>query len=435
MQEEKQNRIKTVKLVFLVLVVFDVILATSLIFFGDAIFGKLNIADYAQPRFFRICVGLFLYQYAYVQFMVFKDPVKYSTCMNITFLVRLTFPFVYISAVLLWGKPYTILHYLLIAAAAGDLAVCVFIAYSMKKLRISFFQGDGTPHAKYCRPKLLPGILLLLAVAEFIISWNWILIPEFWLDLLGVGYSVDPFWTRATGVLILNISYIQFLGYWDVYRYRTAVITSGIFRSLWPVFYWYWTAAGEGNLAFKSSIMFFSFFDTVACITIFWLLRNAMADAETKAGEEKTADNPIVVYYNRFFPSFILLLAAWDFLLGLFFIFMAGGIMAKYGITGDNALLPVYFIQWVGVFIIIQSAVHLAYYMDIWSYYLFWTNFLFRFPIGIFHLLQYFALSQLLGQVFSGTLIFFFSGDIITGLVFLPYYFFNNEKFHVCSRW
>jgi hypothetical protein len=106
------------------------------------------------------------------------------------------------------------------------------------------------------------------------------LAPKFWLKFFNITYIVDPFWTRATGVFLLNIAYIQFLGYLNVYKYRTAVITSGLFRALWPVLYWYWTAFGEGSLSFKVFIMFFSFFDTVACITIFSLLRKAMGQVQ-----------------------------------------------------------------------------------------------------------------------------------------------------------
>jgi hypothetical protein len=269
------------KMLFLGLAAFDTILGTIFIFLGGYLFSALDLASYAQPRFFMICTGLFLYLYVYIQFMVFRDPYKYSTCMNMTVLVRLTFPFVYVSAIFLWGSPWTLLHTLFAIAATGDIVVSAFVLYSMKKLNIAFFGGDETSVVSYRGHSWLRRILIVLAVAEFLICWNWLLIPKFWLRFFDVAYVVDPFWTRATGIFLLNIAYIQFLGYLNVFKFRTAAITSGLFRALWPILYWYWTAFGEGNLWFKASILFFSFFDTAMVVTIFKLLNKSMRKAES----------------------------------------------------------------------------------------------------------------------------------------------------------
>jgi hypothetical protein len=274
------------RLLFLGLAIFDFILGTIFIFFGQYLFSLLHLEIYAQPQFFMICVGLFLYQYVYIQYMAFKDPYKYSTCLNMTVLIRLSFPFVYISAVFLWNTPFTLLHILFIASALGDLFISTFILYSMRRLKIPFFFGDKAPVdtssntirtfiSGNAGPPLLRSILLALAIGEFLICWNWILIPKFWLGFFDMTYTVDPFWTRATGMFLLNIAYIQFLGFRNIYKYRTAVITSGFYRSLWPPLYWYWIATGEGNLLFKIFLMFFSFFNIASCITILSLLKKA----------------------------------------------------------------------------------------------------------------------------------------------------------------
>lgn len=281
---------RLLKIVLLGLAVFDALLGTIFIFFGEYLFSILELESYAQPRFFMICVGLFLYQYVYIQYMAFKNPRKYSTCLDMTFFIRLSFPFIYIAGIFLWGRPYTILHTLFAASAAGDLLICGLILYSMKKLKISFFQGDETSVKTNKGPSFLRIILLVLAISEFLICWNWLLLPEFWLRIFDITYTVDPFWTRATGVFLLNIAYIQFMGYRNVYKYRTAVITSGLFRALWPILYWYWTAFGEGNVWFKIFILFFSFFDTAMCITIFSLLKKAMKQGQSnvKKNDRKT---------------------------------------------------------------------------------------------------------------------------------------------------
>ncbi|NUO09707.1 MAG: hypothetical protein HUU08_13685 [Candidatus Brocadia sp.] len=270
------NSDRPLRLLFLGLAIFDLILGTIFIFFGEYLFSVFHLGTYSQPQFFMICVGIFLYHYVYVQYMAFKDPRKYSTCLNMTVLIRLTFPIIYISSVFLWGLPFTLLHILFITSALGDLLVSAFILYSMKKLNISFFHGDEPLINLGKGPPLLRVILLVLAIAEFFICWNWMLLPKFWLQFFNMPYTVDPFWTRATGVFSFNLAYIQFLSFRNIHKYRTAVITSGLFRApWWPILYWYWTAFGEGNLLFKIFIMFFSFFDIAMGIIIFGLLKKA----------------------------------------------------------------------------------------------------------------------------------------------------------------
>lgn len=270
------NLERILKILCLCLAVFDLLLGTILLFWGGQLLSALNLPDYAEPRFFMMCVGVFLYQYVYIQFMAYKNPSKYATCLNMIVVTRLAFPVVYISAIFLWGAPYTVLHQSLAIAAVGDLAASFFILYAMKKLGISFFQGDEVSAGYKKGSALLKKILLVLVIGEFFMSWNWILIPHFWLQAFAIEYTVDPFWTRATGLLLLIISYIQYLGYLDMFKYRTAVTTSGLYRALWPLVYWYWIVFGEANLLFKGSIMFFSIFNIVACITILRLQKKKM---------------------------------------------------------------------------------------------------------------------------------------------------------------
>ena len=80
-------------------------------------------------------------------------------------------------------------------------------------------------------------------------------------------------------MFLLNIAFIQYLGHRDPNKYRSAALTSGVFRALWPILYWVTTAHGEGNGMFRFSIMFFSFFDLISCIIIFWLLHRMSARA------------------------------------------------------------------------------------------------------------------------------------------------------------
>ncbi|MGQ3685958.1 MAG: GMC oxidoreductase [Candidatus Loosdrechtia sp.] len=433
------------RFLFLGLAGFDFILGTIFIFFGQHLFSVLHMETYAQPQFFMICTGLFLYQYVYIQYMAFKNPYKYSTCLNMTVLIRLSFPFVYASAVFLWNTPVTLLHIVFIASAVGDVFISAFILYSMRRLKIPFFFGDKAPvdtssntirifAIRNAGPPLLRSILLALAIAEFLICWNWILIPKFWLGFFDITYTVDPFWTRATGMFLLNIAYIQFLGFKNVYKYRTAVITSGLFRALWPALYWYWTATGEGNLLFKIFIMFFSFFDLAACITIFSLFRKAEREAYDYAPPKiiqrlSNLYNRIGALLDKYFRNLMLLLAIWDFCLGTFFIIVGYPLLKKYGFAGEFIAIPAFFIQWAGFFIIVQSVAHFLFYLDVWNVKMFWLNFLFRATIGVFHLIQYVFFMHSLDTAVTYTLFFFISGDLSTGGILFFWYMRNKKQY------
>jgi cholesterol oxidase len=433
------------RLLFLGLAIFDLILGTIFIFFGQYLFSILHLEIYAQPQFFMICVGLFLYQYVYIQYMAFKDPYKYSTCLNMTVLIRLSFPFAYISAVFLWDTSFTLLHILFIASALGDLFISAFILYSMRRLKIPFFFGDKAPVdtssntirifvTSNAGPPLLRTILLVLAFAEFVICWNWILIPKFWLGFFDMTYTVDPFWTRATGMFLLNIAYIQFLGFRNIYKYRTAVITSGLFRALWPALYWCWTASGEGNWLFKIFIMFFSFFDLAACITIFSLLKKAEREAYDYIPQKiiqrlSNIYNWISALLDKYFRNLILLLAIWDFCLGTFFIVVGYPLLKRFGFEGELLAIPAFFVQWTGFFIIIQAVAHYLFYLDLWSIRMFWLNFLFRAAVGVFHVIQYVFFMHSLDPIVTLTLFFFISGDLSTGGILFFWYLRNKERY------
>lgn len=263
---------RALRLLYLCLALFDLALGIAFTFFGARFAGLTATTAYAEPQFFQRCVGLFLFQYVYVQLMGYRDPRAFSTCLNMTVLVRITFPVLYLAQVAAWGRPFTILHWLFVASAAGDVATAAFTLFAMRRLGIRFFQGDAAQHSDAPSSGTLRWMLLVLAAAEFAISWNWLLAPKFWCEVFGISVTVDPFWTRATGLFLVNIAYIQFLGFRDPRKYHTAAVTSGLFRALWPVLYWFTTASGEGNGLFRFSIMFFSFFDLISCIAIFWLL-------------------------------------------------------------------------------------------------------------------------------------------------------------------
>jgi hypothetical protein len=264
---------RALRILMLTLAGFDLVLGTILLFFGGALFTLANVAPYAEPRFFMACVGLFLYQYVYVQYVGFRSPAKSPTALTLTLVVRVCFALAYLgTALIAWAGTWTLVHTLFCVSAAVDLGAAVFIVIAMKKLGLGWFQADQTAtDDKGPRPLRL--VLLVLAISEFLIAWNWLLVPGFWLRFFAVPYFVDPFWTRATGIFLLNIALIQGLGAWSASRYWTAAVTSGIFRALWPLLYWYWVATGTGNTLFKASILFFSFFDTAACIFIFLQLR------------------------------------------------------------------------------------------------------------------------------------------------------------------
>jgi hypothetical protein len=267
----------TTRALFAVLALFDLALGLGLLVAGDRILLSLGVGQFAAPRFFMICTALFLLQYVYVQYMAYRDPVAYGTCVTITLFIRLTFPIGYVAAIVAWGTPWTLMHTLLAAAAAGDLATSAFLIFAMRRLGIGLWQGDRFLTA--AAPSLwLRRILYTLGAAEFAIGCNWAFLPRFWMNLFAVHATMDPFWTRATGIFLINIGLIQYLGGRDLNRYRTAVITSGIFRSLWPLFYIGWIVFdGEGNFWLKASIGFFALFDAATCAVIFLLLRRARA--------------------------------------------------------------------------------------------------------------------------------------------------------------
>ncbi len=432
------NLERLLRLLFLGLAVFDFVLGTIFIFFGQKLFIALHLEAYAQPQFFMMCVGLFLYQYTYIQYMAFKDPYKHSTCLNMTVLIRLTFPIVYISSLFLWGLPVTLLHIFFALSAVGDIVVSFFVLFSMKKLKISFFRGDKTRVSLISKDiSLLQIILLVLALSEFVISWNWILTPKIWLNFFEITSNIDPVWTRATGMFLLNISYIQFLGFWDVHKYKTAVTTSGLFRTLWPLLYWYWTAFGEGNLLFKLFIMFFSFFDIVSCFIIFYLQKIMQGEENTEAPQRSSLQGFIrsikltSAVQEKYFPKLLFLLAIWDFCLGMFFVILGYPLLIKFGLDADQASIPGFFVQWTGFFIIIQAIAHYLLYLDIWNVRMFWLNFLFRTAIGVFHLFQYIFVMHSIDPLVSMTLVFFISGDLSTGGLLFAWYIRKKENYRL----
>jgi hypothetical protein len=269
-----------VRAVYTGLALFDLFLAIAFIFFGAATVGRLAPAAFAEPQFFQRCVGLFLLQYVFVQGTAARDPIAYATCLNMTVAIRATFPILYLSQVFLWGAPWTVLHGLLVVSAAGDVGATIFTLVAMRRLGLPFFGGDASADDDAPASGLLRWILLVLAVSELAIAWNWLLLPRFWCGVFDLAVPVDPFWTRATGLFLLNIAYIQFLAFRDLHRHRTAVMTSGLFRMLWPVLYWITAGSRAGNEAFRAFILFFSFFDLTACFAIFGLLHRVTRRSE-----------------------------------------------------------------------------------------------------------------------------------------------------------
>ena len=263
--------------VFAVLALFDLALGGALLIAGDQILNTLGLGQFAAPRFFMICIALFLLLYVYVQYMAYRDPVAYGTCVTITLFIRLSFPVGYVAALAAWGAPWTLMHTLLALAAAGDLLTSAFLILAMRRLQIGLWQGDRFLTAAAPSP-WLSRILYAIAAIETLFGCNWGFLAHFWMHLFGVHSTLDPFWTRATGIFLVNMGLIQYLGARDLNRYRTAVITSGLFRALWPLFYWAWIIwRCEGNLAFKVAIGVSSFYDAALCAAIFILLRRAVA--------------------------------------------------------------------------------------------------------------------------------------------------------------
>lgn len=280
--ETHPGLLRGLRLLFLALTLFDLVLAIAFTFFSDTAVPLVAPEGYAQPLFFQRCVGLFLFQYVFVQFLGFRDPRRWATALTMTVAVRATFAVMYVVELLLWGTPFTLLHALFAASAVLDAATTAFVLWAMGRLDVGFMQGDAVTAPDAPTSKLLRLLLSVLAAAELLIGLSWLFLPERLCNLFAVHYVVDPFWTRATGVFLVNIAFIQFLGATDPNKYRSAALTSGVFRSLWPVLYWITTAAGEGNALFRFSIMFFSFFDLATCITIFWLIHRISTGAQAQ---------------------------------------------------------------------------------------------------------------------------------------------------------
>lgn len=137
-----QSLTKATRLLFAVLALFDLGLGLGLLVAGEPILTALGLAQFVAPQFFMICVALFLLLYVYVQYMAYRDPVAHGTCVTITLFIRLSFPVGYVAAIVAWGTPWTLMHTLLAAAAAGDLATSAFIVFAMRKLGIGLWQGD-----------------------------------------------------------------------------------------------------------------------------------------------------------------------------------------------------------------------------------------------------------------------------------------------------
>jgi len=271
-QVEHQGLLRAVRIVFLGLTLFDLALAIAFTFFSGKVVPAIAPGAYAEPQFFQQCAGLFLFQYVFIQFLGFLDPRKWATALTMTVAVRATFAAMYLIQIALWGSPFTVLHGLFVASAVLDAATTIFVLAAMARLDIGLFQGDTVSAPDAPVSKFLRAMLLILAIAEFCIGLSWLVMPKLLCNFFGIAYVVDPFWTRATGVFLLNIALIQYLGFRDPNKYRSAALTSGVFRSLWPIFYWVTTAHGLGTGLFRFSIMFFSFFDLITCITIFWLI-------------------------------------------------------------------------------------------------------------------------------------------------------------------
>jgi hypothetical protein len=291
-REAHPRLIQALRLLFLGLALFDLVLATAFTFFADKAVPLVAPAGYAQPLFFQRCVGLFLFQYVFVQFLGFRDPRRFATALTMTVAVRATFAAMYVAELILWGTPFTVLHGLFAASAVLDAATTVFVLWAMGRLDIGFMQGDSVAPPEVSSSKFLRLLLAVLAASELLIGLSWLVAPKYLCNMFGVGFAVDPFWTRATGMFLVNIAFIQYLGSTDANKYRSAAWTSGVFRSLWPVLYWIATAQGEGNGLFRFSIMFFSFFDLTTCITIFWLIHRLSATATAQPDQAVIAARP-----------------------------------------------------------------------------------------------------------------------------------------------
>ena len=132
--------------------------------------------------------------------------------------------------------------------------------------------------------------------------------------------------------------------------------------------------------------------------------------------------------FDKYFRKFILLMAIWDFCLGAFFIAIGYPLLKRYGFGGDLIAVPAFFIHWVGFCTILQAAAHYLYYLDLWNSKMFWLNLLFRLSIGAFHLTQYLLFLHSLDSLVTATLIFFSSGDFLTGGLLIVWYTRNKGR-------
>ena len=133
---------KAVRIVFLGLALFDLALAIAFTFLSGKAIPAVAPAGFAEPQFFQRCVGLFLFQYVFIQFLGFLDPRKWATALTMTVAVRATFAITYVVQLGLWGGPFTMLHYAFAASSVLDLATTVFVLVAMGRLEIGLFQGD-----------------------------------------------------------------------------------------------------------------------------------------------------------------------------------------------------------------------------------------------------------------------------------------------------
>jgi len=271
--------LKVLRGVFLALAAFDVVLGIAFTFFADRAVAAIAPAAFGEPRFFQRCVGVFLFQYAFVQYLGFRDPRRWATALTMTVALRATFAVLYLVQVALWGRPFTTLHAAFVVSSVLDGAVTVFVLVAMARLEIGILQGDAVVPAGAPASAFLRRMLLVMSVGQVCIGLAWLLAPKLLCHLTGIRFSVDPFWARATGLLLVHIAFIMFLGFRDPNRYRAAALTSGLFGALWPAVYWTAVARGEGTALFRAAILGFSFFDIATCVVIFALLHRMAAQA------------------------------------------------------------------------------------------------------------------------------------------------------------
>jgi hypothetical protein len=271
---------RAVRVVFLGLALFDLALGMAFTFFSRQAVPLVAPPAFAEPVFFQRCVGVFLFQYVFVQLLGFRNPRRFSTALTMTAAVRATFVVLYLAQLALWGRPFTVLHGLFAASAALDAAATIFVVWAMRRLGIGLLQGDAVVPPGAPSSKALRVILKVLGVGQLGIGLAFLFLPKRLCEALGIAFEVDPFWTRATGLFLVHIGFIQGLAGVDPNRYRSAAWTSGLFSALWPVLYWVSVAAGEGNRLFRGAVMTCSFFDLAAATVIFWLIRRISAEAQ-----------------------------------------------------------------------------------------------------------------------------------------------------------